>query len=64
MIKSIILNIIFYVCSFLAVIWYWGGADDSTKTGLFYFVFTISCAQNAYYGYKLSKIESKNKSPS
>jgi hypothetical protein len=63
MIKFIILNTIFYICSFLAVIWYWGGADDSTKTGLFYLVFTIACAQNAYYGYKLLKIETANKLP-
>jgi hypothetical protein len=57
--KYVLFNIVFYACSFFAVIWYWGEADDSTKTGLFYLVFTIAFVQNAYYGYKLSKIESK-----
>jgi len=61
--KFIIFNFIFYICSFVAVIWYWEGADNTTKTGLFYLVFTIAFAQNAYYGYKLSKIESNKELP-
>ncbi|MFT7684304.1 MAG: hypothetical protein ACI935_003832 [Moritella dasanensis] len=61
MLKIILPKIMFYAFIFICVYWYWGESNDSTKTGLFYFVFLIAFFQNAYYGYKISKIETANK---
>jgi len=63
MLKLILPKIIFYVLLFFCVHWYWQGSNEGTRTGLFYFVFSIAFFQNAYYSYKLSKNESTKKSP-
>ena len=57
MLKFIVPKIVFYILLFICVYWYWDESDDSTKTGLFYFVFLVAFFQNAYYSYKLSKME-------
>jgi len=61
MLKFILPKVVFYTFLFICVYWYWEESDDSTKTGLFYFVFLIAFCQNIYYSYKLSKIEAENK---
>lgn len=62
MIQSIIIKVLF--CSFLfaMVAWYWNDSSESTKTGLFFFIFTLAFFQNAYYTHKLEKLKDQKKS--
>lgn len=61
MLKFILPKVVFYTFLFICVYWYWEASDDSTKTGLFYFIFLIAFFQNTYYSYKISKIETAKK---
>lgn len=60
MIKNIVSKLIFYIFIFTMVIWYWNDSDESTKNGLFYFVFTFAFFQNAYFSYKTFKHKQKD----
>ena len=49
----------YYVIIFSFTVWLWSDADDSTKTGLFYFVFGIAFFQNAYHTHKIETLKNK-----
>lgn len=57
MIQSVLIKLLY--CSFILgmVFWYWVDAPESTKTGLFFFVFVLAFVQNAYYSHKLSQLK-------
>ncbi len=57
MIINVLMKVIFYSVLLGFVVWYWGEANETTKTGLFFFVFLIAFSQNVYYSHKLSKLE-------
>ncbi|PSU45500.1 hypothetical protein C9J12_22625 [Photobacterium frigidiphilum] len=56
-----LVKIAFYVVLFSFVMWYWEESDNTTRTGLFYFLFLVSFGQNAYYSHKLSKLQENKK---
>ncbi len=57
MIQSIMIKTLFCIFLFAMVIWYWNDASESTKTGLFFFIFTLAFFQNVYYSHKLEKLK-------
>lgn len=59
MYKNLIVTTVYYTIVFSFVVWFWSDADDSTKTGLFYFVFGIAFFQSAYYTHKIETLKNK-----
>ncbi len=58
---NIIIIILVYGFSFIMVARTWYDASESTKTGLFFFIFALAFIQNIYYACKIKKLRNNKK---